>query len=86
MNKSVFLTCGIITTIALTVVLPGLSHAYAVAMRGPIINAGRGSVDVNVHGLSIHASHCGVSVGGGISLGGNDLTGRCAIPAQTSPR
>ncbi|MDQ6862518.1 MAG: hypothetical protein M3044_01720 [Thermoproteota archaeon] len=70
MNKSIFLTCAIITTFAVTIVLPGLSYAHAAMMLPPPrtlggdnINIGGGGVGVNVGGHHISVDRCGVNIG-----------------------
>jgi hypothetical protein len=89
MNKTIFLTCAIITTLAVTIVLPGLSYAHAFQMLRPglsitagggSVDVGGGSVDVNVRGLGVHASHCG-----GVSIGSSNVLGSAAIACRILP-
>ena len=81
MNKSIFLTCAIITTLAVTMVLPSIGYfhaAKALRLLQGGINVGRGGVSVDVGGLHIHADQCsGVGIGSNVAQ--PFAQSRCAI-------
>lgn len=84
MNKTILLNFAIITALAVTLVLPGLSYAHAAKAQRLLpggINIGSGGVNVDVGRLHIHADQCsGVGIGSNVAQ--PFLQARCAILAR----
>jgi hypothetical protein len=86
-NKSIFLGCAIITTLAMMIVLPGSGYLHAVKARllpqGGVnvggVHVGAGGVSVDVGKLHIHADQC-TGVGIGSNVGPSPMAqARCAL-------
>ncbi len=76
MNKSIFLGCTIITTLAMMIVLPGSGYLHAAKavqrLQGGVnvggVHVGGGGVSVDVGRLHIQADQCsGVDIGSNVA-------------------